>query len=158
MECFWHSNKMIIDHLIRNFRTMAPQTEDRERDQDQDQQDQQTDPRNVSLCACRVPLRKGNFNELHTLRCTLMQNKYNCKLPVSCCCCCSCDCIYQWGASSEMRFLNATQNDLSKLLCYFLLKLKTSYIIDNAFPHNIQLTASPVRMYLQALQIEILPP
>lgn len=61
MECFWHSNKMIIDHLIRNFRTMAPQTEDRERDRDQDQQDQQTDPRNVSLCACRVPPRQGQF-------------------------------------------------------------------------------------------------
>lgn len=61
MECFWHSNKMIIDHLIRNFRTMAPQTEDRERDRDQDQQDQQTDPRNVSLCACRVPSRQGQF-------------------------------------------------------------------------------------------------
>lgn len=26
MECFWHSNKMIIDHLIRNSRTKAPLT------------------------------------------------------------------------------------------------------------------------------------
>lgn len=109
------------------------------------------------LCALVVCPDKGNFNELHTLHCTLMQNKYNCKLPASCTEILKyLYCIYQLNASSELRFLK-TQNDLSKLLCCFLLKLKTSYIIDNAFPHNIQptncVTSPNVSAYLY-VQIE----
>lgn len=75
MECFWHSNKMIIDHLIRNFRTMAPQTKTKTNTNKATLE--------MFLCALVVCPDKGNFNELHTLHCTLMQNKYNCKLPVS---------------------------------------------------------------------------
>lgn len=60
------------------------------------------------LCALVVCPDKGNFNELHTLHCTLMQNKYNCKLPAR-----STEilkyCIYQLNASSELRFLNANR-------------------------------------------------
>lgn len=62
---------MIIDHLIRNFPYNGATDSRPKANRDRD-------PENVSLSRTD----KGNFNELHTPRCTLMQNKYNCKLPV----------------------------------------------------------------------------